>query len=97
MIHKAQAGDRVVRTSGFGGFFDLTITKRASKTIQTQLTKDIDTEWCKYQPPFDSRGNPKSYRLYEEDKVKHFTEINNEIKRLQSELGKIYDSLPQIE
>ena len=98
MAHKAKAGDRVIRPSGFvGGFFDLTIVKRASKTIQAQLTKDMDSGWNKYLPPFDARGNLEHYRLYDEDKVKRLAEINAAIKELQGDFDKIYNSLLQVE
>jgi len=97
MTHKAKEGDRVIRASGFGGFVDLTITKRSSKTIQTHLTKDVESGWLKHLHPFDARGNLETYRLYDEDKVRHLVEVSNAIKKLQVKFGIIYNSLPQVE
>jgi hypothetical protein len=82
-------GDKVLKERFY---YRPSIYEVVSRSKRTLETKPIDNDWIA-----DTQAHLKSFKAYDEDKVKRLKELSEQIDKLHKEYTDLYHSLPNIE
>lgn len=88
---KINVGDKVLKEVFWYKPTVLEVIARTNKSLTTKRIGDISDD------PYDKKGQLRSYKAFDAEKVAKIKELTTRIEALHKEYKELYESLPNVE